>query len=70
MINKFFKFILDLFFTKNVEEKMKEYIEKKGYPDEDVVFCDHYGRISKIIGKNTFIREEEKLKYILNKKDI
>lgn len=49
---------------------MKEYIEKKGYPDEDVVFCDHYGRMSKIIGKNTFIRTEEILKNTLNKKDI
>lgn len=62
MINKFFKLILDLFFTKNVEEKMEGYIEKEGYPDEDVFFCDHYGRMSKIIGKNTFIRTEEILK--------
>ena len=46
-----------------MEEKIKEYIEKKGHPDEDVVFCDHSGRMSKIIGKNTFIRTEE----ILNK---
>lgn len=49
---------------------MKEYIEKEGYPDEDVFFCDHYGRMSKIIGKNTFIRTEEILKNTLNKKDI
>ena len=62
------KNIINFFTPKTVDEQMKNYIEKNGYPDEDVVFCDDWGRMSKIIGKNTFIRTNEIFKKHINKK--
>jgi hypothetical protein len=47
---------------KTVHEQEKDYIKKNGYPDEDIVFSDSQGRISRIIGKNTFKRILDKLK--------
>lgn len=32
----------------------QRYIEKFGYPTEDVTFSDYYGRMIRIIGSNTY----------------
>ena len=45
---------LDLFVGKTIDEQEKNYIKKYGYPNEDVVFSDRWGRCSKIIGLNTY----------------
>lgn len=46
--------LLDKIIGKSVDDQMKEYITKNGYPDKDVIFSDKWGRMSKIIGKNTY----------------
>ena len=42
--------------------ELKDYIKKHGYPDENVIFCDSYGRIRILWGKNVLTREIEKYK--------
>jgi hypothetical protein len=46
--------ILNFFSWKSVDQQEKEYIDKYGYPDEDVIFTDNLGRCSRLIGLNTF----------------
>ena len=69
MVNKLIKNILNFFIPLTVDEQIENYIKKNGYPDEDVIFSDSWGRMSKIIGKNTFIRTNKIFKeYLKNNK--
>lgn len=64
---KMIKYILDLIYPKSVHEKEEEYIKKNGYPKETVVFTDHYGRMSQLVGSEVFRRTAEKLKKYKNR---
>jgi len=43
-------------FPGTIYDQEKRYLEEFGYPNKSIYFCDSQGRMSQIIGKETFIK--------------